>query len=64
MVGLLESDRTRLMPQLLSRLTRQGSVTSGHGSCSTKYVRGREAVMAGFRVTAFIANRNSSFILQ
>ena len=30
--------------------------TKGHGVCSTKYVRGREAVMPDLRAVAFIAN--------
>jgi len=33
-------------------------------SCSTKYVRGREASEAGVRSLAFIANCNQSCLLQ
>jgi len=38
--------------------------TGGHGSCSTKYVRGREALRPELCGLAFIANRNVSFILR
>ena len=34
------------------------------GSCSTEYVRGREALRPELSSVSLIANRNSSFILQ
>ena len=48
------------------KLTLQGSRPdgTGHASCCTEYVRGREAVMPDLSLLAFIANRNGSFILQ
>jgi len=42
----------------------EGQGGSRPTSCSTKYVRGREAVMPQLRVVAFIANRNEKGLLQ
>ncbi len=51
--------------QLIARLVGTArQVGTRLTSCSTEYVRGREAVMAGNSSFAFIANRNGSFILQ
>ncbi len=36
----------------------------GSGSCSTEYVRGREALRPEFSPFAFIANRNGQCTLQ